>query len=161
MTARFRLEWQETHQPNYRSVSVCRSTFTCWRRGNRARGKQSFRPSQGLRRVLAVPDKHLDDLRLQLERRGLCASFRGEGRAAFLFVEYDGNAVEISDHEGRWWVEFWDASEDEDAAPVKDSFFATPGQAVDAAAFWLLPRNGPGGGAAHSQTSIELDRPLQ
>jgi hypothetical protein len=119
-------------------------------------GKPRRRRSEG---VIPVPDNHLDDLKLQLERRGLSASLRGQGRAAFLFVECEGKAVEISDHEGRWWVEFWDASEDEDAAPVKDSYFATPGQAVDAIAAWLLPRNGPGGVAALSQTSVEVDRP--
>jgi hypothetical protein len=92
-----------------------------------------------------------------LEQRGLPASLRGQGRAAFLFVEREGKAVEISDHEGRWWVEFWDSSEDEDAAPVKDSFFATPDQAVDAAAGWLSPRNGPGDVIAHGPTSIKVD----
>ena len=39
---------------------------------------------------------------------------------------------------GKWWVEFWDASEDEDAAPTKDRFFSTPGQAMDAATCWLM-----------------------
>jgi hypothetical protein len=104
-----------------------------------------------------VPDKRLDEPKLQLEQRGLSVSLRGGGRAVFLFVERDGKAVEISDHEGRWRVEFWDSGDDEDAAPVKDNFFATPGQAVDAAAGWLSPRNGPVDGVAHSQTSIKVD----
>ena len=63
-----------------------------------------------------MTDTKLDDLKSELQQRGLSASVRGQGRAAFLFVEHDGKAVEISDHEGQWWVEFWDASEDEDAA---------------------------------------------
>jgi len=104
-----------------------------------------------------VIDKNLDELKLQLERRGLAASVRGQGRAAFLFVEHNGKSVEISDHEGRWWAEFWDASEDEDAAPLKDSFFATLGQAVDATVAWLLPRDGPGGELTHAQRTIEVD----
>ncbi len=104
-----------------------------------------------------MPGKNLDELKLLLEQRGLSASLRGQGRAAFLFVECEGKAVEISDHEGRWWVEFWDSSDDEDAAPVKDSFFATPDQAVDAAAGWLSPRNGPGDVIAHGPTSIKVD----
>jgi hypothetical protein len=65
---------------------------------------------------------------------------RGEGRAAFLFVEHEGKAVEISEHEGRWWVEFWDANEDENAPAVRDQFFATSSQAVDATTGWLLHR---------------------
>lgn len=108
-----------------------------------------------------MDEKKLNELKLELTRRGLGAALRGGGRAAFLFVECHGKAVEISDHEGRWWVEFWDASDDEDAASVKGSFFATPGQAVDAAAAWLLPRNGPGVDVAHAQTPVAIDRPSQ
>ena len=80
----------------------------------------------------------LDDLRLELQQRGLSPSLRGAGRAVFLFVEHEGKAVEISDHEGQWWVEFWDASDDEDATPTKDRFFPTSSQAIDATACWLL-----------------------
>jgi hypothetical protein len=80
----------------------------------------------------------LDDLKSELQHRGLSVSLRGGGRAAFLFVEHDGKAVEISDHEGQWWVEFWDADDDEDAAPAKDRYFPTSGQAIDAATCWLL-----------------------
>ncbi len=84
----------------------------------------------------------LDDLQSELQQKGLSASLRGDGRAAFLFVEHDRKAVEISDHEGQWWVEFWDASDDEDAAPAKDRFFPTAGQAIDAATCWLLHSDG-------------------
>ncbi len=59
-----------------------------------------------------------------------------------MFVEHDGKAVEISDHEGRRWFEFWDASDDEDAAPVKDRFFPTSGHTIDAATCWLLHSDG-------------------
>ncbi len=55
-----------------------------------------------------------------------------------MFVEHDGKAVEISDREGQRWVEFWDASDDEDAAPVKDRFFPTARHAVDAATYRLF-----------------------
>lgn len=86
----------------------------------------------------------LEDLKSELQQRGLSASLRGGGRAAFLFVEHDGKAVEISDHEGQWWVEFWGASEDEDDAPVKDRSFPTPDQAIEATTCWLLHEGGPG-----------------
>jgi len=104
-----------------------------------------------------MPDTNIDDLKFALQQMGLSASLRGRDRAIFLFVEHDGKAVEISDHEGRWWLEFWEASEDEGAPPVKDGFFATPDQAVDAATRWLLPRKGPGDGAARIQTTIKVD----
>jgi hypothetical protein len=83
----------------------------------------------------------LDDVKSELHRKGLSASVRGGGRAIFLLVEREGKAVEISEHEGQWWVEFWEASDDEDAAPAEDRFFPTSGQAVDAVACWLLPCN--------------------
>ena len=85
-----------------------------------------------------MTDVKLEDLKSELQHRGLSPSVRGRGRAAFLFVGHDGKAVEISDHEGQWWVEFWDASKDEDAAPAKDRFFPTPSQAIDATTCWLL-----------------------
>jgi hypothetical protein len=88
--------------------------------------------------VIAMTDARLDELTTELHRRGLHASLRGQGPAAFLFVEHDGKAVEISLHEGRWWVEFWEVSDDEDAAPVKDEFFTTPDQVVAAVSSWVL-----------------------
>jgi hypothetical protein len=87
-----------------------------------------------------MTDTALDDLKSDLENSGLSPSFRGEGRAAFLFVEHAGKAIEISDHEGRWWVEFWDVSEEDDDAPVKEEFFTTSIQVTDAATGWLLHR---------------------
>jgi hypothetical protein len=84
----------------------------------------------------------LDNLQSELQQKGLSVSLRGNGRAAFLFVEHGGKAVEISDHEGQWWVEFWDASGDEDAAPAMDRFFPTAEQASVAATFWLLHSDG-------------------
>ena len=85
-----------------------------------------------------MPVTTLDDLQSELEQKGFCVSLRGGGRAAFLFVEHDGKAVEISDHEGQWWVEVWDASDDEDAAPARDRFFPTAVHAIDAATCWLF-----------------------
>ncbi len=85
-----------------------------------------------------MPGTTLDALQSELQQKGLRVSLRGDGRAAFLFVEHDGKAVEISDHEGQWWVEFWDASDDEDAAPAKDRFFPTAGQVIDAATMLSL-----------------------
>jgi len=86
-----------------------------------------------------MTDTRLEDLKSELQKWGLSPSLRGEGRAAFLFVEHAGKAIEISDHEGRWWVEFWDVSEDDDP-PVKEEFFTTPSHVTDAATGWLLDR---------------------
>jgi hypothetical protein len=85
-----------------------------------------------------MTDARLDELTIELQQRGLYTSLRGQGPAAFLFVEHERKAVEISLHEGRWWVEFWEVSDDEDAAPVKDEFFTTPDQVVVAVSSWVL-----------------------
>jgi hypothetical protein len=85
-----------------------------------------------------MTDARLDELTIELQQRGLYTSLRGQGPAAFLFVEHERKAVETPLHEGRWWVEFWEVSDDEDAAPVKDEFFTTPDQAVAAVSSWVL-----------------------
>ena len=92
--------------------------------------------------VNEMPVTTLDDLQSELEQKSLCVSLRGGGREAFLFIENEGKVVEISDHEGQWWVEVWDASDDEDAAPAKERFFPTAGQAIDAATCWLFHSDG-------------------
>ena len=84
-----------------------------------------------------MTNTRLDDLKSELQTSGLAPSLRGEGLAAFLFVENAGKAVEISEHEGGWWVEFWDVGEDDDP-PVKEEFFTTPSQVTHAATGWLL-----------------------
>jgi len=42
-----------------------------------------------------MTDIKLEDLKSELQQRGLSPSLRSGGRAAFLFVEHDGKAVEI------------------------------------------------------------------
>jgi hypothetical protein len=101
-----------------------------------------------------MTDTKLDDLKSELQQRGRAVSLRGQGRAAFLFVEHNGKAVEISDHEGQWWVEFCEASEDEDAAPAKDRFFPTAGEAIDATTCWLL-KESRCAASAHSQRTTK------
>jgi hypothetical protein len=57
-------------------------------------------------------------------------SLRGQGRAAFVFARHKGRALEISESEGKWWLEFWDADPDADAAPVKELTIQTLQEAV-------------------------------
>ena len=47
-------------------------------------------------------------------------SVRGSQLAVFLFIEHCGRAIELSAEEGRWWMELWDCSSDDDAPPTKE-----------------------------------------
>jgi hypothetical protein len=82
----------------------------------------------------------LPDMKLELLRRGVDSSLRGTGAAEFLYAEHQGRAVEISEHQDRWWIEFWEASEDERAPPVSERFFLSAVEVVRAASDWLLAK---------------------
>jgi hypothetical protein len=64
-------------------------------------------------------------------------SLRGQGSASFLFVTNRGRSVEISQNDGKWWLEFWEASSDEDSSSVREITLATSEQAIDEAVKWL------------------------
>jgi len=46
-------------------------------------------------------------------------------------------AVEISEDNGGFWLEFWEKSEDEDAAPVKEMTVETSKDVVQNTLRWL------------------------
>ncbi len=70
------------------------------------------------------------------------ACLRGQGKASFVFARHNGRAVEISESDDGWWLEFWEAGFEEDAAPVKETMLQTTRQAVDEARLWLAPSHG-------------------
>jgi hypothetical protein len=85
-----------------------------------------------------MQDIHLEDVRTELLRGGAAASLRGSGAAAFVFAEHHGRAIELSCHQGRLWAEFWEASSDEDAQPIKERFFSSAKDAIEAISEWLF-----------------------
>ena len=72
-----------------------------------------------------------------LSRRFAEVSLRGQGRGCFLFARHRGRAVEIAANDGKWWLEFWDADPNSDAAPVKKLTLETPQDAASNATDWL------------------------
>ena len=48
------------------------------------------------------------------------ACLKGQGTSSFVYAVNKGRAVEISEDNGGYWLEFWEKSEDEDAPPVKE-----------------------------------------
>ena len=85
-----------------------------------------------------IQDMTLDEFQAELLRRGVSVSLRGSGAAEFIFAEHHGRAIELSRHQGQWWVEFWEATADEDAPPVKEVFFRSPVEALQGISAWLL-----------------------
>lgn len=64
-------------------------------------------------------------------------SLRGHGSSSFLYVVNKGRAVEISEDNGGFWLEFWEKSDDEDAAPVKEMTVDGGERAIGETRRWL------------------------
>jgi hypothetical protein len=75
----------------------------------------------------------IDELTPQLEE--VC--FKGQGAASFVYAINKGRAVEISENDDGFWLEFWEKSNDEDAAPVKETTVATSNQGIRKIKEWL------------------------
>lgn len=65
------------------------------------------------------------------------ASLKGQGPSAFLYVVNKGRAVEISEDNGGFWLEFWEESDDEDAGPVAEITVGNSERAVSETRRWL------------------------
>ncbi len=75
----------------------------------------------------------LDELTPHLEN--VC--LKGHGVSSFVYAVNKDRAVEISEDNGGFWLEFWEKSEDEDAAPVKEMTVETSKDAVQNTLRWL------------------------
>jgi len=62
---------------------------------------------------------------------------KGEGSSSFVFAVNKGRAVEISEDNGGFWLEFWDKSDDEDAGPVKEMTVDSSEKAIRETSQWL------------------------
>ena len=74
-----------------------------------------------------------DELAPQFEK--VC--IRGQGASSFVYAVNKGRAVEISEDNGGFWLEFWEKSDDEDAAPVKEMTVDSCEQAVQETKRWF------------------------
>lgn len=59
----------------------------------------------------------------RLSRDVELAKLRGTDAGAFMFASHKGRAVELSWHEGKLWIEYWEADDDEPVSPVKENEF--------------------------------------
>jgi hypothetical protein len=74
----------------------------------------------------------------KLQGNGLSVSRRGAGASSFLFVEHGGRSAEISIDNDKWWIEFWDRSDDLDAPPVKEATLDDEVHVVKVLLEWLV-----------------------
>ena len=92
------------------------------------------------------PDDDLQRISKQLSKRFDKVTRKGLDPFGFLFVKNKGRTVEISrsskETENEWWLEFWEADEDESAPPVTESTVNSVQEAVRAATQWLTQGQG-------------------
>jgi hypothetical protein len=62
---------------------------------------------------------------------------KGQGTSSFLYVVNKGRAVEISEDNGGFWLEFWEKGDDEDAGPVTELSVEDGGHAIQKSRDWL------------------------
>ena len=82
-------------------------------------------------------ENRLNDLQRQLAEIGATASVRGAGAAKYVFAEQNGRAIEASLRNNDWWIEFWEADDDEDAATVDERTVTVDSLAFRESAAWL------------------------
>lgn len=84
------------------------------------------------------PPSTLLQIRKQLSRQFEKVDVRGQGAASFLYLVHNGRTVEISEHNGGFWLELWERSDDETADSFKELTVSTPEGAIHEAQNWLL-----------------------
>lgn len=62
---------------------------------------------------------------------------KGDGSSSFVYALHKGQAVEISEATGGFWLEFWDKGFDQDAGHVQEMSVESAEQAIEKAAWWL------------------------
>lgn len=77
----------------------------------------------------------LAEIQDQLSTQVETVALRGQGLSAFLYLANKGRVVEISEHEGKLWLELWEKSDDQNDAPTMT--VDTCEQAVQEARRWL------------------------
>ena len=82
----------------------------------------------------------LHTMQIALSRLVESAQIRGKGRASFVFAQHQGRAIEVSENDGKWWMEFWEADDNEVAPAVAEATIDTTDEAIAHAIHWLMRR---------------------
>ncbi|MBI2808403.1 MAG: hypothetical protein HYX68_25730 [Planctomycetes bacterium] len=62
---------------------------------------------------------------------------KGHGASSFTYAVNKGRAIEISEDNGGFWLEFWKKSDDEDATPVREQAVDSGERSIQEAKKWL------------------------
>jgi hypothetical protein len=82
----------------------------------------------------------LEDIQDRLSSHFEKVDLRGDGASSFIYATHRGRAVELSEDNGSYWVEFWECTEDEDSPPAKELTISSATEAIEAAIDWLRSR---------------------
>ncbi len=80
----------------------------------------------------------LQAIRIALNSRFDSVQIRGDGRGRYVFAQHQGRAIEVSENNGSWWMEFWKADDNEAASPVAEMTLETTDEAIAHATQWLI-----------------------
>ena len=80
---------------------------------------------------------NLAEIQDELSRQFDEVTFKGRGRSSFLHVVHNGRGVEMSEDDGKFWLEFWEKCDDEDAGPVRELTVVNSKLAIQETKRWL------------------------
>ncbi len=85
-------------------------------------------------RIMAI--SNLGELYQRLATTTASVVLKELGRGSYIYLTCCGRSVEISESDGKWWLEFWESSNDEDAGPVKELTVTSDEEAAQATLEW-------------------------
>ncbi|GAB4154184.1 MAG: hypothetical protein Tsb009_30740 [Planctomycetaceae bacterium] len=87
---------------------------------------------------MAPEHDELEEILQRLSQHCENVERKGDDLTGFIFAENNSRAIEISmNEEGKWWMEFWEAKDDEYGSPLKELTVAELDHAVDHLIQWL------------------------
>lgn len=79
----------------------------------------------------------LTEIQAELTEQFEKVLLKGHGASSFVYILNKGRAVEVSEENSGYWLEFWEKSDDEDAAPVQEMTLDRPEQVLREIRQWL------------------------
>jgi len=84
-----------------------------------------------------IANTKLEEIQAELAPRIETACPKGNCSSSFVYAAHNGCTVEISEHNGRFWLEFWKNSDDENFASLHQVDCESAQEAVEKAVWWL------------------------
>ena len=81
-----------------------------------------------------IANTKLEEIQAELAPQFETVCLKGNGSSSFVYAAHNACVVEISEDNGRFWLEFWKNSDDEDATPAQQSDCESAQEAIEVAA---------------------------